>query len=917
MGDALNLSGVAELFNSPVKGSRRKTVTPGRRKERPTPSTIPRRKRTSQAKANFGRKSIASSVTNNSPLSKKLYSPSSPILTTSGKSSISSVESLSPSTSLYGRTSLSPVLKRQSGISTGKKSSAADIARSSVQSVTPIRKSSGLSAAKGKSAVAVRNRKSLVSPVGRKLSFSPVAGTSRRSVSSSPLSAVKTPLFVLEDTKLVKQNSSPTVTSGRRLTPAKNVYFSPAVSSGKNSRRGKRISSQVDMTVRKLALTETLSSPATTSSRKSTRVTISSPTSGRKLTPVKMVSLSPSVKLTRKATPKKGLLFSSGRKLSPAKKVSRISIVSPGGKLTPSRVSTSPAVASARKLSAKRVFSSIIVSPGKRLTPLKESKSPVVSSGKKLTTPAKRVSSSLIVTSGRKSTPAKRVSSSPIETSGRKSTPAKRVSYSPTATSGKKLTTGKRASSSPAVSFVELRSPGDEGSKSSSPSPSAGTRRQSSLSVDSGRKSVSTSGRITKSGRRSKSFSLSVKKKTRRSLHNTLLDSLMKSKVNQVKISQIDGFGGIGSLPSTPLSDQKSTRKSRGGNRQTVDNLPLLTFGSTGSSPIQSTSKIIMNTPKSRSSINSFLTPKSVLSQRSGSNRKKSSTNKRVSWSSTNHASSAETTFDFDSVQTPVIALEKLVSPLSTRRKRKGDSWLFSSISESDSDLDMSIKRRRSIKHSSLNMDNSVGSSTEQVKITKTVSKSPKNDLTNIQEVKQLMKTPRMLKSPKNDLTDVYGVKRLLKTPRDPKSPKNDLSDLRGVKRLMTTPRSPKPPKNDLSDVRGLKQLMKSPKIQKSPKNDLTVVVGIRKLMETPRHTKTPRNDLSDVEGVADIMKTPNSSRSSNSKHDMVKQEDISDRSPKKNLQTDKSPRQRRGKSESIQEEAGKSGKVMNSSFFF
>ncbi|PNF39680.1 hypothetical protein B7P43_G05627 [Cryptotermes secundus] len=140
--------------------------------------------------------------------------------------------------------------------------------------------------------------------------------------------------------------------------------------------------------------------------------------------------------------------------------------------------------------------------------------------------------------------------------------------------------------------------------------------------------------------------------------------------------------------------------------------------------------------------------------------------------------------------------------------------------------------------------------------------KSPKNDLRDVRGVRNVMKTPRSPKSPQNDLRDVRGVRNLMKTPRSPKSPKNDLRDVRGVRNLMKTPRSPKSPKNDLRDVRGVRQLLKTPRSPKSPKNDLRDVRGVRNLLKTPRSPKSPRNDLRDVRGVRNLMKTPRSPKS-------------------------------------------------------
>lgn len=124
----------------------------------------------------------------------------------------------------------------------------------------------------------------------------------------------------------------------------------------------------------------------------------------------------------------------------------------------------------------------------------------------------------------------------------------------------------------------------------------------------------------------------------------------------------------------------------------------------------------------------------------------------------------------------------------------------------------------------------------------------PRNDLTDIVGVKELLKTPNP--GPKNALTDVVGVKELLKTPNP--GPRNDLTDVRGVKNLMRTPCNN--PRNDLSDIVGVKELMKTP--NPGPKNDLTDVRGMKTLLKTPG--KEPQNDLNNVVGVKELLSTPN-----------------------------------------------------------
>lgn len=135
--------------------------------------------------------------------------------------------------------------------------------------------------------------------------------------------------------------------------------------------------------------------------------------------------------------------------------------------------------------------------------------------------------------------------------------------------------------------------------------------------------------------------------------------------------------------------------------------------------------------------------------------------------------------------------------------------------------------------------------------------KQPKNDLTDLRGVKNLLKTPRVKSGPKNDLTNVQGVRQLLRTPKTQKQAKNDLSDLRGVGKLMKTPKLNKESKNDLSDLRGVRKLLKTPKQSQEPKNDLRDLRGIRNLLKTPKPKKEPKNDLGDLRGVGKLLKTP------------------------------------------------------------
>ncbi|CAH1260711.1 unnamed protein product [Diabrotica balteata] len=154
------------------------------------------------------------------------------------------------------------------------------------------------------------------------------------------------------------------------------------------------------------------------------------------------------------------------------------------------------------------------------------------------------------------------------------------------------------------------------------------------------------------------------------------------------------------------------------------------------------------------------------------------------------------------------------------------------------------------------NVENSKPVSTPPVS-KKINQKGPKNDLSDVEGVKKLMKTPKTHKEPANDLSNVSGVKNLLKTPKVHKEPKNDLTNVAGVKKLLNTPKVQKEPKNDLTNVAGVKKLLNTPKAQKEPKNDLSNIAGVKKLLKTPKPQKEPNNDLSNVSGVKKLLKTP------------------------------------------------------------
>lgn len=124
---------------------------------------------------------------------------------------------------------------------------------------------------------------------------------------------------------------------------------------------------------------------------------------------------------------------------------------------------------------------------------------------------------------------------------------------------------------------------------------------------------------------------------------------------------------------------------------------------------------------------------------------------------------------------------------------------------------------------------------------------TPRNDLTNVKGVKELLRTPQARKSIVNNLTNVSGVRNMF---RQRRTPRDDLSDVRGVKRMFSRPQ-----RNDLRRVSGVKTLFRSQKERRSPKNDLTDVRGVRRIFKRG----TPQNSLN-LSGVEELFKESSTS---------------------------------------------------------
>jgi hypothetical protein len=354
----------------------------------------------------------------------------------------------------------------------------------------------------------------------------------------------------------------------------------------------------------------------------------------------------------------------------------------------------------------------------------------------------------------------------------------------------------------------------------------------------------------------------------------------------------------------------------------------------------KSSGKRVHRLSRSETSLNSVSPQMSVLAQGADILHKRSSLKERVSQSHAYHTylpspGSQNTTFDFDSVETPCITLEDLVSPLSSNRKRKSLRWqdvstskekqksepafkrqhiserigsnitfsggsslhslpaqrLFTSLIDESVDTSHAEGKERGLHNNSIServtTRSSYGSASPKshgiqklMKKASRISKTPENDLLNVSGVRQLMKIPSSLKSSVNDMSAVHGGMKLITTPRTQKL-KTDSVDMA---KLTKDQKSPKSPKKNLIDIPSVKQLMITPTDLQSPRNDLRNASGVKQLMKTPKRPNSPKNDLRDVRGVKQLMTAPKSPKSP--KNDL---RDV--RGVRKLLTTQKSPK--------------------------
>jgi hypothetical protein len=319
---------------------------------------------------------------------------------------------------------------------------------------------------------------------------------------------------------------------------------------------------------------------------------------------------------------------------------------------------------------------------------------------------------------------------------------------------------------------------------------------------------------------------------------------------------------------------------------------------------------------RSDTSLNSFSPSTSLSAQGADILHKRSSLKEQVPQSDAYHTyltspSSQNTTFDFDSVETPSITLEHLVSPLTSNRKRKSLRWQDASTSKEKRKSEPLFKKRRiseSISgsvtpsgRSSLRslpphfftslIDESVDTShpegqeqvsynnsfTDRLK-TRSSYRSASPKFHGIQRLTQ--KVSRISKTPKIGLTNVSGGRQLMKTSSSVKSV-SDTSVVHGSMKLITTPttqklktdsidrtkcvkdqKNPKSPKKNLNDISGVIQLRKTPRDLRSPRNDLRNISGLKQLMKTPMSPNSPKKDLRDVRASRQLMMTTKSPKS-------------------------------------------------------
>jgi hypothetical protein len=331
----------------------------------------------------------------------------------------------------------------------------------------------------------------------------------------------------------------------------------------------------------------------------------------------------------------------------------------------------------------------------------------------------------------------------------------------------------------------------------------------------------------------------------------------------------------------------------------------------------KSSGKRVHRLSRSESSLNSFSPMTSVSAQGAGILHMRSSLKEQVPQSDAyctylTSPSSQNTTFDFDSVETPSITLEHLVSPLTSNRKRKSVRWQDASTSKERRKSEPVFKKRRISERISSNVTSSGSSSLhslpphfltslideagdashpegqEQVSYnfsfsdnvkTRSSYRSASPKLHGIQKLVQ--KVSRISKTPKIGVTGVSGWRQLMKTSSGVKSV-SDTSVVHGCMKLTTTPttqklktdsidrtklvkdqKNPKSPKKNLSDISGVMQLRKTPRDLRSPRKILRNISGVKRLMKTPEILNSPKNELRDVRGNGQLMMTPKSPKSS------------------------------------------------------
>ena len=323
----------------------------------------------------------------------------------------------------------------------------------------------------------------------------------------------------------------------------------------------------------------------------------------------------------------------------------------------------------------------------------------------------------------------------------------------------------------------------------------------------------------------------------------------------------------------------------------------------------KSSGKRVHKLSRLETSLNSFSPTTSLSAQGGDILHKRSSLKEQVSQSDAyctylTSPSSQITTFDFDSVETPSITLEHLVSPLTSNRKRKSSSLQNASTSKEKRKSEPVFKKRHisernskivtpsgsSSQHSlpphfftSLideYVDTSHPEGQEQVSynnsfsvrvktrssyqtaspkvhgIQKLMQRTPKVGLTNISGGRQLLKTSSSVKSV-SDTSLVHGSLKLITTPTTHKLKTDSIDRTKHVK----DQKNPRSPKKNLN-ISGVVQLRKTPRDLRSPRNDLKNISGVKRVMKTPKSPNSPMNDLRDVHASRQLMMTPKSPKS-------------------------------------------------------